>query len=89
MSSVAPINEGLNQQAENMTTFITLFALALVLVGIPLGILGLINKLRKQQPGCSGDHDCVVYKGERITCPSCDLREYKAARNPKRIPVDH
>jgi len=66
-----------------MTTFITLFALALVLVGIPMGILGMINKLRKQQPGCSGDHDCVVYKGERITCPSCDLREYKAAMESK------
>ena len=83
MSSVAPINEGLNQQEENMTTFITLFALALVLIGIPIGILGLINKLRKQQPGCSGDHDCVVYKGERITCPSCDLREYKTAMESK------
>jgi len=63
-----------------METFIALFALALVLMGIPLGILGLINQLRKQQPGCSGNHDCVVYKGERITCPSCDLREYKAAQ---------
>ncbi len=62
-----------------MTTFLALFVAALVLVGIPLGILGLINKLRKKQPGCSGNHDCVVYKGERITCPSCDLREYKAA----------
>lgn len=62
-----------------MTTFITLSAVALVLIGIPLGILGLINTLRKKQPGCSGNHDCVVYKGERVTCPSCDLREYKAA----------
>ena len=62
-----------------MTTFITLFLTALVLVDIPVGILGLINRLRERQPGCSGDHDCVVYKGERITCPSCDLREYKAA----------
>ncbi|RKX40257.1 MAG: hypothetical protein DRP64_12915 [Verrucomicrobia bacterium] len=65
---------------ENMPTFITLFALALVLVGIPLGILGLVNKLRKQQPGCSGNHDCVVHKGERISCPSCDQREYEAKR---------
>ena len=63
-----------------MTTFITLFTLALVLVGLPLGVLGLINKLRKQHPGCSGNHDCVVYKGERITCPSCDLREYEATQ---------
>ena len=61
-----------------MTTFITLFVLALVLIGTPFGILGLINTLRKQQPGCSGNHDCVVYKGERVTCPSCDLREFKA-----------
>lgn len=62
-----------------MTTFLTLFAVALILVGIPLGILGLINGLRKNQPGCSGSHDCVVYKGEKVTCPSCDLREFKAA----------
>lgn len=68
----------LNQQ-ENMTAFIVLFTIVLVLTAVPLGVLGVINKLRKQQPGCSGDHDCVVYKGERITCPSCDLREYKAA----------
>jgi hypothetical protein len=61
-----------------MTTFLTLFTVALVLVGIPLGILGTINALRKQQPGCSGNHDCVVFKGERVTCPSCDLRELKA-----------
>ena len=62
-----------------MTTFIVLFAVALLLVGIPLGILGLINALRKKQPGCSGSHDCVVYKGEKVTCPSCDLREFKAS----------
>jgi hypothetical protein len=62
-----------------MTTFISLFLLALILVAVPLGLLGLINRLRKRQPGCSGSHDCVVYKGERVTCPSCDLREYKAS----------
>ncbi len=62
-----------------MITFLTLFAVAVVLIGIPLGILGLINGLRKKQPGCSGNHDCVVYKGEKVTCPSCDLREYKAS----------
>ena len=61
-----------------MTTFITLFSIVLILVAIPIGILGLINALRKQQPGCSGSHDCVVFKGERVTCPSCDLRELKA-----------
>ncbi|MEN7973406.1 MAG: hypothetical protein ABFR47_06190 [Verrucomicrobiota bacterium] len=61
-----------------MTIFITLFVFALVLTGIPLGILGLINKMRKQQTGCSGNHDCVVYKGEKVQCPSCELREYNA-----------
>ena len=61
-----------------MTTFSTLFAVVLILIGIPIGILGLINALRKRQPGCSGSHDCVVFKGERVTCPSCDLRELKA-----------
>ncbi len=68
-----------------MTTFITLFTTALILVGIPLGVLGLINALRKQQPGCSGSHDCVVYKGERVTCPSCDLRELKAEIAAKKL----
>ena len=51
------------------------------MVGIPLGILALINLLRKKQPGCSGSHDCVVYKGEKVQCPSCDLREFKAAQH--------
>ena len=62
-----------------MKAFIILFAVVLVLVGISLGILALINGLRRRKPSCSGNHDCVVYKGERITCPSCDLREYQAA----------
>jgi hypothetical protein len=60
-----------------MTTFLTLFTVVLILIGIPISVLGLINVLRKRQPGCSGSHDCVVYKGERVTCPSCDLRELK------------
>jgi hypothetical protein len=64
----------------NMTYFITLFSLVFLLVGIPLGILALINALRKKQPGCSGSHDCVVYKGEKVQCPSCELREFKAAQ---------
>ncbi len=63
-----------------MVEFITLFAAALVLVGVPLGILALVNVLRREKPGCSGNHDCVVYKGERITCPSCDLREYQTSQ---------
>jgi len=63
-----------------MLAFVTLFAVVLVLVGIPLGILALANGVRRGKPGCSGNHDCVVYKGERITCPSCDLREYQAAQ---------
>lgn len=61
-----------------MMSFITLFTAALLLVGIPLGILATINALRKKQPGCSGSHDCVVYKGEKVQCPSCELREFKA-----------
>lgn len=61
-----------------MTTFLTLFATALLFVGVPLGILATINALRKKQPGCSGSHDCVVYKGEKVQCPSCELREFKA-----------
>jgi hypothetical protein len=61
-----------------MTTFLTLFAAALLFIGIPLGILATINTFRKKQPGCSGSHDCVVYKGEKVQCPSCELREFKA-----------
>jgi hypothetical protein len=63
-----------------MTSFILLFAVVFLLVGIPLGILALINVLRKKQPGCSGSHDCVVYKGEKVQCPSCELREFKVAQ---------
>ena len=66
-----------------MIYFITLFAVAFLLVGIPLGILATINAARKKQPGCSGSHDCVVYKGEKVQCPSCDLREFKAAQQTK------
>lgn len=61
-----------------MTTFFSLFVFALVLVAIPLGLLASINALRKKQPGCSGSHDCVVYKGEKVMCPSCELKEFKA-----------
>ena len=61
-----------------MTPFITLFAAVLIMVGLPIGILATINALRKKQPGCSGSHDCVVYKGEKVQCPSCELREFKA-----------
>ena len=64
-----------------MTHFITLFAVAFLLVVIPLGILALINSVRKKQPGCSGSHDCVVYKGEKVQCPSCELREFKAQQS--------
>lgn len=61
-----------------MTTFFSLFSAALLIVAVPLGILALINALRKKQPGCSGSHDCVVYKGEKVMCPSCELKELKA-----------
>lgn len=61
-----------------MNTFITLFTLALLFTAVPLGILASINALRKKQPGCSGSHDCVVYKGEKVMCPSCELKELKA-----------
>jgi len=64
-----------------MTSFVILFAVVFLAVGIPLGILALINALRKKQPGCSGSHDCVVYKGEKVQCPSCELREFQAAQH--------
>ncbi len=67
-----------------MTHFIALFGIVFLVVGIPLGVLALINALRKKQPGCSGSHDCVVYKGEKVQCPSCELREYKAAMQAKK-----
>jgi hypothetical protein len=63
-----------------MISFIKLFVVVIVVIGIPLAILALINGLRKKQPGCSGSHDCVVYKGEKVQCPSCELREYQAAQ---------
>ena len=63
-----------------MISFFKLFGIVLAAVAIPLAILAVINGLRKKQPGCSGSHDCVVYKGEKVQCPSCELREYQAAR---------
>jgi hypothetical protein len=61
-----------------MSAFLTLFLAAFLFVAAPLGILAAVNALRKKQPGCSGNHDCVVYKGEKVQCPSCELREFKA-----------
>lgn len=61
-----------------MTSFLTLFAVVSIFIAVPLGILASINALRKKQPGCSGSHDCVVYKGEKVMCPSCELKELKA-----------
>jgi len=63
-----------------MSTYLTLFIVVSILISIPLGLLASINALRKKQPGCSGSHDCVVYKGEKVQCPSCELREFKAAQ---------
>lgn len=61
-----------------MTNFLSMFSVALLFIAIPIGILATINALRKKQPGCSGSHDCVVYKGEKVMCPSCELKELKA-----------
>jgi hypothetical protein len=60
-----------------MQTFLYIFATTTVLFLFFIGILGLVNRLRKKQNGCAGNHDCVVYKGEKVTCPSCDLRAYQ------------
>ncbi|MDF7799531.1 hypothetical protein P4C99_08645 [Pontiellaceae bacterium B1224] len=61
-----------------MNTFLSMFTIALLFIAVPIGILATINALRKKQPGCSGSHDCVVYKGEKVMCPSCELKELKA-----------
>jgi len=61
-----------------MSPFPIFFTATLLLIGISLGILALINQLKKKKIGCSGNHDCVVYKGEKVQCPSCDLREFQA-----------
>ena len=59
---------------------LTLLLLSTIFVFlIPICILGIINIARDRQPGCSGSHDCVIYKGERVTCPSCEIREFKEA----------
>ncbi len=68
-----------------MTSFLMLFGVVFLLVGIPLGVLAVINAVRKKQPGCSGSHDCVVYKGEKVQCPSCELREFKAAQQAEHV----
>ena len=60
-----------------MKIFTLMLITTLILFAIPVGILGLINRIRDRQPGCSGSHDCVIYKGEKVMCPSCEIREFK------------
>jgi hypothetical protein len=74
-----------------MKEFSILFGIVFVFITLFLGSLAFINGRRKTKSGCSGEHDCVVYKGERVTCPACDLKEYNAQKelkkrtsNPKR-----
>ena len=67
-----------------MKIFTLLLITTLILFAIPVGILGLINRIRDRQPGCSGSHDCVIYKGERVMCPSCEIREFKAEMELKK-----
>ncbi len=67
-----------------MKIFTLLLITTLVVFAIPVGILGLINLIRDRQPGCSGSHDCVIYKGEKVMCPSCEIREFKAEMELKK-----
>ena len=64
-----------------MNAFLILASITLFFTIAALGCLGFINFLRGRQPGCSGSHDCVIYKGEKVMCPSCELREMKAQVN--------
>jgi hypothetical protein len=63
--------------------FIKLFVVVLLFIAVPLGIWMWADRLRGKKKGCSGSHDCVVYKGERVMCPSCELREHQASRKKK------
>ncbi len=67
-----------------MAQFIKMFLIVAVLIGVPLGILAMIDTWRKRKPGCTGNHDCVVYKGEKVQCPSCELRERQAAQKAEK-----
>ena len=67
-----------------MKIFTLLLITTLILFVIPISILGLINLIRDRQPGCSGSHDCVIYKGEKVMCPSCEIREFKAEMELKK-----
>lgn len=67
-----------------MKIFTLLLVTTLIVFAIPVGILGLINLIRDRQPGCSGSHDCVIYKGEKVMCPSCEIREFKAEMELKK-----
>ena len=67
-----------------MKIFTLLLTATLILFVIPVGILGFINRIRDRQPGCSGSHDCVIYKGEKVMCPSCEIREFKAEMELKK-----
>ena len=60
-----------------MTAFFNLFIPVLIIVSIGLMSLLLVSRLRKKQPGCSGNHDCVTYKGEKVMCPACELNEHR------------
>tara|TARA_X000000368_G_scaffold324038_1_gene261102 strand:+ start:1088 stop:1309 length:222 start_codon:yes stop_codon:yes gene_type:complete len=67
-----------------MKIFVLLLITTIILFAIPICILGLINRIRDRQPGCSGSHDCVIYKGEKVMCPSCEIREFKAEMDLKK-----
>lgn len=58
-----------------MELFITLFIAVAVLMTLLLSALAIANRLRANRPGCSGNHECVTFNGEKIECPACELRE--------------
>jgi len=57
------------------THFLPLFGAVLVLAGGPLALLMYLSARRNRRPGCSGNHECIEYKGEKLMCPACELRE--------------
>jgi hypothetical protein len=68
-----------------MKAFLYIFLITTVLFLFFITLWGIINHRRKKRTGCSGNHDCVVYKGEKVTCPACDLREYQSEKNAKKV----
>jgi len=68
-----------------MKAFLYIFLISTLLFLFFIAVLGIINYLKKKRTGCFGNHECVIYKGEKVRCPACELREYQAKNQEKKV----